>query len=101
MRHVKKKSSGKGGITLRDVVVHMEHMEQRLSSEITGVKADVRGLKADVTGLKTDVQGIKVEMKQMERRLTQRIDALDEDLTATMKDTLRIRKHVGMPLPLE
>lgn len=101
MRPVKKKSSGKNGITLRDVVIHVGHMGQQLSAEIQGVKADVTGLKADVAGLKTDVQGIKVEMKQMEQRLTQRIDALDEDLTATIKDTIRIRQHVGMPVVLE
>ena len=78
---------GTGGITLSDVVVHMEHMEQRLSSRITGTEIEMKGM--------------RIEMKGMEERLTERIDAVEEDLTATMQDTMRIRAHVGMPVPTE
>ncbi|OGJ56941.1 hypothetical protein A3H22_04395 [Candidatus Peribacteria bacterium RIFCSPLOWO2_12_FULL_55_15] len=85
---------GTGGITLSDVVVHMEHMEQRLSSRITGTEIEMKGMRIEM-------KGMRIEMKGMEERLTERIDAVEEDLTATMQDTMRIRAHVGMPVPTE
>ena len=72
------KSGNKKGVTVRDVIVHMQHMERRLSKKIDQNSRDIR---------------------DVETRLAQRIDALDEDLTATMKDSLQIRRHVGMAIP--
>ncbi len=84
-------------ITLRDVVVHMEHMEQRLTSKIDEV--DQR-LSSKIEGvdqrLSSKLDGVGHRIDTLELNLTARIDALEEDLTATMKDTYSIRKHVGM-----
>jgi len=65
-------------ITLRDVVVHMQNMEQRLSSKID-----------------ENTQRIN-ENTHAIQNLEIRIDVLKEDLTATIKDTIKIRKHVGI-----
>lgn len=80
------------GITLRDVVIHMQHMEQRLSEKIDANTVSIRLLKIEVYDLKTKVN-------DLEDTFTSRMDALDEDLVATMKDTMGIRKFVGMPMP--
>ncbi|MBI2117754.1 hypothetical protein HYT95_02545, partial [Candidatus Peregrinibacteria bacterium] len=48
-----------------------------------------------------DIQSNSQAIIDVERRLTERIDALDEDLTATMKDLLRTRQFVGMPVATE
>lgn len=84
---ISKRSSGKKGVTLRDVVVHMSGMEQRLSKRIVGVE--------------TRLDGIETHMGDMESRLTERINAFYEDLTATIRGTINIRKHVGMAVPDE
>lgn len=67
---------------------HMQGMEKRLRTDF----------KEDLAELRTD---FKRDLKQTEHNLTERIDALDEDLTATMRDTIRIRRHVGMPVASE
>jgi phage-related minor tail protein len=89
---------GKKDITLRDVVVHIGHMEQRLSSRMTGVETEMKDVKMEMKSME---KRLSSRMDGMETRLTERIDALDEDLTATMHDTMRIRAHVGMPVPTE
>ena len=84
-------ADGSDGITLRDVVVHMQHMEVRLSGKIDNL--DKR--------LSSRMDTLEIHMDLLEERLTARMDALEEDLTATIKDTIAIRRHVGMPLPEE
>lgn len=63
----------------------------------------------------THIQAVRNEVRDMEKRLskkidantnaivtlTQRIDALEEDLTATIQDTVKIRRHVGMRVASE
>ena len=75
------KDDGKD-ITLKDVVVHMQHMEQRLNA-----KLEEHDKKFD---------RLQKTMGTLETNLTQRMDTLEEDLTATMKETYSIRQHVGM-----
>lgn len=92
--HMVKKSGVNGNgtdITLQDVVVHVEHMGQRLSSEVKQLSSEMKNMEKRLSS----------RMDGMEKRLTEHIDALDEDLTATMQDTVRIRAHVGMPVPTE
>lgn len=81
-------------LTLRDVIMHMQHMEQRLSAKI---EQNTR----DITRNDQSICALSVRVDTMEIRLTQRIDALEEDLVATMKDSLHIRRHVGMTVPDE
>ena len=89
---------GKKDITLRDVVVHVGHMGQRLSSE---VKSMEKRLSSRMDGMEKKIETNTVAIADLKKTLTERIDALDEDLTATRKDSLRIRQFVGMPVPTE
>lgn len=72
-------NGGTKDITLKDIVVHMQSMGQRLSGDMKKME-----------------RRLNIRIDTLEERLTTRIDALDEDLTATMQDGLKIRKHVGM-----
>ena len=98
-------TTGDNDITLRDVVNHMSvmkgelvtkmnDMEQRLSKEIRANTVAIQHLE-----IKTD--GIILRLNGVEKNLTERIDALQEDLFATATDTVHIRKYVGMALPDE
>jgi hypothetical protein len=82
-----------GGITLEDVVIHMQHMEQRLTTELREVKSDIVGMKGDITGIKGELRSIRTDMHAMEERLMTHID---EDLTATMRDVYEIQLHLGL-----
>lgn len=82
------------GITLRDIITHIQ-----------AVRSDMRDMG----------QRLQNDMKNMEQRLskkidantdaitvlTQRVDALEEDLTATIMDTMKIRQHVGLSVAAE
>lgn len=81
-----------GETTLRDVIVHMVHMEQRLSARIDANTASIQVLTVHVDTLTK-------RMDIFEKVFTERMNALEEDLTATMRDTIVIRGHVGMPIP--
>lgn len=88
----------KKSITLRDVVVHLQSMEQRLSKDIQNVDKRLTDVETRLTGL---IRRVETRLTDVEERLTARISALEDDLTATMWDTVKIRKHVGMALPDE
>jgi hypothetical protein len=90
MAPAKAKKAKAKDITLKDVVVHMQHMEQRLTSAIDQNSRDIRHVEAKLT----------TRIDSLEDTLTRRMDAL-EDLTATIQDTVKIRRHVGMALPDE
>ena len=94
MKKKVQKSAGKvKDITLRDVVVHMEYMEQRLSSAIDDVKKNLSLTIEDVEhGLSSKIDQNTKEIRDL--RLD--VNALGEDLVATIKDTVKIREHVGM-----
>ena len=77
----RKKKAGK--ITLLDVIIHMQAMEQRLAAQIMQNTKDI----------KANTEAIHI--------LTECVDALNEDLTATMKDMIHVRRHVGMAIPEE
>ena len=91
-------TTGKKSITIRDVVNHMQGMEQRLSKGISNVDKRVDQLNGRIDQLD---HKFTHRMDSMEENLTRRMDALDEDLTATIMDTIKIRKHVGMAVPDE
>jgi hypothetical protein len=79
-------------ITLRDVIIHMQHMEQRLSAAIAGNTAAI-------AGNAKDIRSLNGRLDVLEENLTHRIDTLEEDLHVTIKDMLGIRRHVGMGIP--
>ena len=79
---------------LRTVVNHMTHMEQRLSARL-----DKHDEMFVIQG--TLIASNTVSMNDLRETLINRIDALEEDLTAVMTDTIVIRRHVGMPISEE
>lgn len=95
--------SKNGRITLRDILAHIGHMGQRIHRMEDGMKRMEKNLGARIEANTTSIQAFDrkfdVRIDDLEEHLTRRIDALDEDLTATIMDTITIRKHVGMPVP--
>lgn len=91
MTTVTSTAGGDQGITLRDVVVHMQSMEQRLSA----------GIKQNKTAIERLDTGLTTRIDHLEKNMNERMDALQEDLDAVANDTLAIRRHVGMPVPIE
>lgn len=85
--------SKKKDITLHDVIAHMNNMHQDLSKRIGDLEV---GLGARIDQNSADIRKLNIKIDDLEMRLTQRIDALYEDLTATIMDTIKIKKHVGM-----
>lgn len=95
-------------ITLRDVVNHMSAMEQRLSG---GIESNTKGIEANTKGIAENTKGIEenrravaanaAAIQDVKITLSERMDALEQDLTATILDTIKIRGHVGMPVPSE
>jgi hypothetical protein len=86
------------GITLKDVIVHLQHMEVRLSKRMDTLETEIGGLKGNMIGFRTSLTH---RLDTLEDRLTQRMNALEEDLTETMRGMLVIRRHVGMPVEEE
>ena len=81
-------------ITLRDVINHMQHMEQRLSGQI---KENAQGIKQNTQAIADLNVSINDRMDQLDRR----INALDEDLTATIEDSIKIFSYISLlPKPL-
>ena len=72
----------------------MTHMEQRLSARL-----DKHDEMFVIQG--TLIASNTVSMNDLRETLINRIDALEEDLTAVMTDTIVIRRHVGMPISEE
>lgn len=85
-------------ISLRDVVMHMTGMEQRLSR---GIETNTKEIAAVEQRLSAKIETNTRAIQDVKETLTRRIDALEEDLTATILDTVKIRQHVGMPVPSE
>ena len=69
-------------------------MEQRLTARLNKVEKTLDGHSKQFIMLTT-------RLDTLEENLTGHIDALEEDIVATIKDSLIIRKFVGMPLPDE
>lgn len=81
-------------ITLRDVIMHVQNMQQQLLSNIEDVELRLSSAIAENTkGIAENTSAI--------RKLSIRIDTLEEDLTATITDTMKIRRHMGMAVPDE
>lgn len=83
---------GQPDITLRDILTHIQ-----------GVSMSVRTLEGKVDRLEGKVDRLEGKVDRLETRLDagladlhERIDVLEADLTVTIKDTLVIRRHVGM-----
>lgn len=87
---------------------YMKGMEKRLT---TAIRANTDGIALNTGAIAENSRAIAENGKDIflihrridifETNVTQRFDALDEDLTATIKDTLMIRRHVGIPVPDE
>ncbi|MBI1812623.1 hypothetical protein HYR82_02480 [Candidatus Peregrinibacteria bacterium] len=101
----KKSVAGRSkGITLEDVVVHVQHLGQRLDTRIDALEKkfekNMDGMeqrlnkRMDGMSLKIDANTVAIQ------DLSAYVNALDEDLRATTLDTLKIRRHVGMALPM-
>lgn len=73
-------------------------MEQRLSR---GIETNTKEIVAVEHRLSAKIEVNTRAIQDVKVTLTERIDALEEDLTSTILDTVRIRKHVGMPVPSE
>lgn len=75
-------------ITLRDVIVHIQHMEQLLSAKIDKNSQDIhvntQDIRANTRATERNSFGIS-ENTAVIQDLGLRIEALDEDLTATVK----------------
>lgn len=83
-------------ITLRDIVAHMRGMEKRLSDRIDG---NAKGIQSNAEAIRANASAIKANasaIHHLEGTMNRRFDSLEEDLYATMNDTITIRKHVGM-----
>ncbi|NOS68212.1 MAG: hypothetical protein HOO67_07710 [Candidatus Peribacteraceae bacterium] len=80
---VKKRSSGKKkAITLRDVISHIQGVKSELSTDMQHME-----------------QRLTKRIDDVESNLMERIDGLGQDIMATAKDSLKIRRHVGMAIP--
>lgn len=79
-----------GDITLRDVITHMQGMELRINARMERLERRLESMEQRMTSVEANI-----------RDLTDRMDALDEDLAATMKDIRIIRVHVGIPVSEE
>lgn len=72
-------------LTLQDVIRHIQGVKNDLQEQMKGMEKRLS-------------TGFTNELTKTEANLTQRMNALEEDLTATMQDTINIRQHVGMPV---
>lgn len=101
-----KRSKGKKSITLRDVISHiqgvktelstdMKQMEQRLTKRIDNVET---GLTKRIDGVE---KSLSTRINEVESNLSDRIDGLGKDIDVTMRDTIKIRQHVGIAVPDE
>ena len=102
----KKQKVGKKSITLKDIFVHVQYVGQRivgLEERMGGMEKRIGSMASDIQKLDKKIDGVEkkliIRMDTLETNLTERINGLDADLTATQNDTIKIRKHVGMALP--
>lgn len=77
-------------ITMDDLAMMINNMDQRLSNDIKEIKQDMSGVRADVNDLKGDVRGIKgdiYDLKEGQRRIEDRLSntAYKFDLKAIEK----------------
>lgn len=91
--------SKNGRITLRDVITHISHVGQRVHRIEERMTCVEKGMDGMEKRLDAKIERNTIAIQDLKEHLTRRIDALDEDLTATIMDTITIRKHVGMPVP--
>jgi len=83
-------------VTLHDVITHITNMKQQFAEVMKVMESHLISRIDDMESRLT----VKIDANtEAIAVLTQRVDALEEDLVATIEDTLRIRGHVGMPVP--
>jgi hypothetical protein len=82
-------ADGAPDITLRDVVMHVQHMGQTLTSEM---KKMGQRLTSEIRHLSTRIDANTEAIYDLRLR----VDVLEKDLTSTIKDMLGIRRHVGL-----
>lgn len=81
-------------ITNKVLLQHMQEMKVELHQEIQSVRGDMRDMEKRLSK-KIDANTNAIVT------LTEKVNALDEDLKATIHDTVKIRRYVGMPVVSE
>jgi len=94
MKRDGKPAATKKDITLRDVVRHIQGVKQGLQKEIRELRGEVKEVNGNLHGLERRVEEGFREAKEHR-------EAPQEDLVATMRDIVSIRRHVGLPVPSE
>ena len=80
-------------ITLRDILLHMQGMEKRLTDRMDGFDARMDGFDARMGGFDSRMGGLEQRIDRMERNLTRQIQAIDERLDALEIETLPKRGY--------
>ena len=81
-------------ITNKVLLEHMQGIKYELKQEMKDMKQEIHGVKSDLSRLEQKVDRGFEEASQHRQ-------ALQEDLTATIQDTINIRRHIGMPVASE
>ena len=76
-------------ITLRDVIAHIQSVKSEFQAGLKDLRSEMKDMEKRLS-TRIDANTVAIEV------LTVRVDALNEGLTATIKDTIKIRQHVGM-----
>ena len=96
-KNLRKKKSSRDDVILVQIgnlSRQINAVEMRLDSKINNLDVKIDSVEMRL-GTKIEKNTVAIE------KLSQGIDALGEDLVAAIKDTIMIRKHVGMALPEE
>ena len=90
-------------ITNKVLLDHAHGMKQDLQEQVQGMSS---GLQKEMQGMEKRLRtDFKKDLTKLEQKMSADFkgaighrDALQEDLVATMQDTINIRRHVGMPV---
>lgn len=105
---VRKKKSVAGkkkDITLHDVIAHLGTVKQELLSKLDEhtkkIDENTKMIAQNSTDIRNLDRKLTTRIDTLEENMNKSADALREDLIATIQDTVKIRKHVGMPVSEE
>ncbi|OGJ59004.1 hypothetical protein A2635_03225 [Candidatus Peribacteria bacterium RIFCSPHIGHO2_01_FULL_51_9] len=92
-------------ITNKVLLEHIQGMKYEIQQEMKGMKQDMKDVKKEI---QQEIRDVKKDVVRLEQKMDKGFEearehrqALQEDLVATMEDTVRIRRHVGMPVVSE
>lgn len=78
-------------ITNKVLLEHMQGIKNDLPQQMKNMKQDTQ----------KQISNLIERMDRGFKEAKEHREALQEDLTATMQDTINIRRHVGMPIASE